>query len=217
MDRCKETFSRLACATGSTKPLDGTDLSSGLRTSSRQARWRRVIKKSTQQPNRSEQARRSMCGYSYCEATEAVQIRYEIVRRRSSLRTLPSISGNRPWRWFVHAAQNAGLTLFQGKFPLLLLGHLARTFQSGLRSDDVRPEDESQPSLRRIGAPTPAPWLITTTSGLGLALNQKRWACLVAVGDPAGHLRIQAVAVRQHAFPPKDPSTPTCWQALLRP
>src|SRR5580658_2572640 len=58
-------------------------------------------------------------GYSYCEATEAFQISYEIPPAKLSPGTYRNLSGNQALAiGFVTAAQKAGLTLFQGSYPI---------------------------------------------------------------------------------------------------
>src|SRR5216684_1738567 len=58
-------------------------------------------------------------GYSYCEATEAFQVSYEIPPAQLTPGLYRSMSGNQALALgFVTAAQKAGLTLFQGSYPI---------------------------------------------------------------------------------------------------
>ena len=58
-------------------------------------------------------------GYSYCEATEAFQVSYEIPPAQLAPGLYRSMSGNQALALgFVTAAQKAGLTLFQGSYPI---------------------------------------------------------------------------------------------------
>src|SRR3974377_2529170 len=58
-------------------------------------------------------------GYSYCEATEAFQISYEIPPAQLSPGVYRSLSGNQALALgFVTAAQKAGLKLFLGSYPI---------------------------------------------------------------------------------------------------
>jgi len=69
-------------------------------------------------------------GYSYCEATEAFQISYEIPPAQLTPGLYRSMSGNQALALgFVTASQKSGLTLFQGKLPDHSgFGHPSRSF-----------------------------------------------------------------------------------------
>ena len=58
-------------------------------------------------------------GYTYCEATEAFQITYEIPPAKLSPGVYRNISGNSALAMgFVAASQKSGLPLFQGSYPI---------------------------------------------------------------------------------------------------
>ena len=57
-------------------------------------------------------------GYSYCEATEAFQVSYEIPPAKLAPGIYRNLSGNQALAMgFVVAAQQAGLPLFLGSYP----------------------------------------------------------------------------------------------------
>ena len=58
-------------------------------------------------------------GYSYCEATEAFQISYEIPPAKLAPGVYRNISGNTALAMgFVAASQKAGMPLFLGSYPI---------------------------------------------------------------------------------------------------
>ena len=58
-------------------------------------------------------------GYSYCEATEAFQISYEIPPAKLEPGLYRNMSGNQALALgFVAASQKSGLRLFQGSYPI---------------------------------------------------------------------------------------------------
>jgi 2-oxoglutarate ferredoxin oxidoreductase subunit alpha len=58
-------------------------------------------------------------GYSYCEATEAFQISYEIPPAKLAPGVYRNISGNTALAMgFVAASQKAGIPLFLGSYPI---------------------------------------------------------------------------------------------------
>src|SRR6267143_1706248 len=96
-------------------------------------------------------------GYSYCEATEAFQISYEIPPAQLTPGLYRSMSGNQALALgFVTASQKSGLTLFQGSYPI----------------------------TPAIGAAYGGALAITTTSGPGMALKTEAMGLAVAVEIP---------------------------------
>ncbi len=58
-------------------------------------------------------------GFAYCDATQAFQVRYEVPPAKLAPGTYRNLSGNTALALgFVAAAQQAGLTLFQGCYPI---------------------------------------------------------------------------------------------------
>ena len=102
------------------QPLDGQHASLDRGRNSRTSR-------SSSQANRLAM----QAGYSYCEATEAFQISYEIPPAKLAPGIYRNISGNTALAMgFVAASQKAGLPLFLGSYPITPASDiLARTFR----------------------------------------------------------------------------------------
>jgi len=113
-------------------------------------------------------------GYSYCEATEAFQISYEIPPAQLSPGLYRNLSGNQALALgFVTAAQKAGLTLFLGSYPITpasdILHELSQYKEFGVLT--FQAEDEIAAVTSAIGASYAGSLAITTTSGPGMALK----------------------------------------------
>ena len=126
-------------------------------------------------------------GYSYCEATEAFQISYEIPPAHLSPGVYRSISGNQALALgFVTAAEKAGLTLFQGSYPITpasdILHELSHYKDFGVIT--FQAEDEIAAITSAIGAAYAGALAITTTSGPGMALKTEAMGLAVAVEIP---------------------------------
>jgi len=126
-------------------------------------------------------------GYSYCEATEAFQISYEVPPAHLSPGLYRSISGNQALALgFVTAAEKAGLTLFQGSYPITpaseILQELSQYKDSGVIT--FQAEDEIAAITSAIGAAYAGALAITTTSGPGMALKTEAMGLAVAVEIP---------------------------------
>ncbi|HKM91493.1 MAG TPA: 2-oxoacid:acceptor oxidoreductase subunit alpha [Candidatus Acidoferrales bacterium] len=126
-------------------------------------------------------------GYSYCEATEAFQISYEVPPAHLSPGLYRSISGNQALALgFVAAAQKAGLTLFQGSYPITpaseILQELSQYKDFGVIT--FQAEDEIAAITSAIGAAYAGALAITTTSGPGMALKTEAMGLAVAVEIP---------------------------------
>jgi len=126
-------------------------------------------------------------GYSYCEATEAFQISYEVPPAHLSPGLYRSISGNQALALgFVAAAQRAGLTLFQGSYPITpaseILQELSQYKDFGVLT--FQAEDEIAAITSAIGAAYAGALAITTTSGPGMALKTEAMGLAVAVEIP---------------------------------
>jgi 2-oxoglutarate ferredoxin oxidoreductase subunit alpha len=126
-------------------------------------------------------------GYSYCEATEAFQISYEIPPAQLVPGTYRSISGNQALALgFVAAAQKSGLTLFQGSYPITpasdILHELSQYKDFGVIT--FQAEDEIAAVTSAIGAAYAGALAITTTSGPGMSLKTEAMGLAVAVEVP---------------------------------
>jgi len=126
-------------------------------------------------------------GYSYCEATEAFQTSYEIPPAQLTPGLYRSLSGNQALALgFVTAAQKAGLTLFQGSYPITpasdILHELSQYKDFGVMT--FQAEDEIAAITSSIGAAYAGALAITTTSGPGMALKTEAMGLAVAVEIP---------------------------------
>jgi len=126
-------------------------------------------------------------GYSYCEATEAFQTSYEIPPAQLTPGLYRSLSGNQALALgFVTAAQKAGLTLFQGSYPITpasdILHELSQYKDFGVMT--FQAEDEIAAVTSAIGAAYAGALAITTTSGPGMALKTEAMGLAVAVEIP---------------------------------
>jgi 2-oxoglutarate/2-oxoacid ferredoxin oxidoreductase subunit alpha len=126
-------------------------------------------------------------GYSYCEATEAFQISYEIPPAQLTPGLYRSMSGNQALALgFVTAAQKSGLTLFQGSYPITpasdILHELSQYKDFGVIT--FQAEDEIAAITSSIGAAYAGALAITTTSGPGMALKTEAMGLAVAVEIP---------------------------------
>jgi len=126
-------------------------------------------------------------GYSYCEATEAFQISYEIPPAHLTPGLYRSLSGNQALALgFVTAARKSGLTLFQGSYPITpasdILHELSQYKDFGVMT--FQAEDEIAAITSSIGAAYAGALAITTTSGPGMALKTEAMGLAVAVEIP---------------------------------
>ncbi len=126
-------------------------------------------------------------GYSFCEATEAFQISYEIPPARLSPGVYRNISGNAALALgFVAASQQAGIPLFLGSYPITpasdILHELSMYKDFGVTT--FQAEDEIAAVSSAIGASYTGALAITTTSGPGMALKTEAIGLAVAVELP---------------------------------
>ncbi|HXY79425.1 MAG TPA: 2-oxoacid:acceptor oxidoreductase family protein, partial [Candidatus Bathyarchaeia archaeon] len=126
-------------------------------------------------------------GYSYCEATEAFQITYEIPPAKLAPGTYRSISGNSALAMgFVAASQKSGLPLFLGSYPITpasdILHELSTYKNFGVIT--FQAEDEIAAVTSAIGAAYGGALGITTTSGPGMSLKTEALGLAVAVELP---------------------------------
>src|SRR6201982_2542985 len=126
-------------------------------------------------------------GYSYCEATEAFQISYEIPPAKLAPGLYRNISGNTALALgFVAASQKAGISLFLGSYPITpasdILHELSQYKDFGVIT--FQAEDEIAAITSAIGAAYAGALAITTTSGPGMALKTEAMGLAVAVEIP---------------------------------
>ncbi|MFZ0739474.1 MAG: 2-oxoacid:acceptor oxidoreductase subunit alpha [Candidatus Acidiferrales bacterium] len=174
MDRCKNFFALGMCYWLYNRPMDAT------------YRW--LDDKFKKTPLLAEANKRAMkAGYSYCEATEAFQVSYEIPPAKLSPGVYRNLSGNQALALgLVTAAQKAGLTLFQGSYPITpasdILHELSMYKNYGVMT--FQAEDEIAAITSAIGASFAGALAITTTSGPGMALKTEALGLAVAVELP---------------------------------
>src|ERR1700740_2942008 len=123
-------------------------------------------------------------GYSYCEATEAFQISYEIPPAQLAPGFYRNLSGNQALALgFVTASQKSGLRLFQGSYPITpasdILHELSQYKDFGVTT--FQAEDEIAAVTSAIGAAYGGALAITTTSGPGVALKMEAIGLAIAV------------------------------------
>jgi 2-oxoglutarate ferredoxin oxidoreductase subunit alpha len=126
-------------------------------------------------------------GYSYCEATEAFQISYEIPPAKLTPGIYRNISGNAALAMgFVAASDKAGIPLFLGSYPITpasdILHELSQYKDFGVIT--FQAEDEIAAITSAIGAAYTGALGITTTSGPGMALKTEALGLAVAVELP---------------------------------
>src|SRR5579863_3211005 len=161
VDRCKNFFALGMCYWLYNRSLD-TSL-----------RW--IEDKFKSKPALVQANRTAMqAGYSYCEATEAFQINYEIPPAKLAPGMYRNISGNTALALgFVAASQKAGIPLFQGSYPITpasdILHELSQYKDFGVIT--FQAEDEIAAITSAIGAAYAGSLGITTTSGPGMALK----------------------------------------------
>ena len=161
MDRCKNFFALGMCYWLYNRSMDPT------------FRW--IDDKFKKKPLVVEANKLALkAGYSYCEATEAFQVSYEIPPAQLSPGVYRSLSGNQALALgFVTAAQKAGLKLFLGSYPITpasdILHELSSYKDFGVLT--FQAEDEIAAITSAIGASYAGALSITTTSGPGMALK----------------------------------------------
>jgi 2-oxoglutarate/2-oxoacid ferredoxin oxidoreductase subunit alpha len=161
MDRCKNFFALGMCYWLYNRSMDST------------LRW--IHDKFKDKAQLVEANRLALqAGYSYCEATEAFQISYEIPPAKLSPGVYRNISGNSALALgFVAASQKSGLPLFLGSYPITpasdILHELSQYKDFGVVT--FQAEDEIAGITSAIGAAYAGSLAITTTSGPGMALK----------------------------------------------
>src|SRR6202790_899353 len=174
MNRCKNFFALGMSYWLYNRPMDNT------------YRW--LDDKFKNKPLLAEANKRAMkAGYSYCEATEAFQVSYEIPPAKLAPGVYRNLSGNQALAMgFVVAARQAGLQLFLGSYPITpasdILHELAGYKNFGVLT--FQAEDEIGAITSAIGAAYSGALALTTTSGPGMALKTEAMGLAVAVELP---------------------------------
>src|SRR6202163_1637311 len=181
MDRCKNFFALGMCYWLYNRSMDST------------VRW--IEDKFKGKPLLTEANKLAMnAGYSYCEATEAFQISYEIPRAQLSPGLYRNLSGNQALALgLVTASQKSGLRLFQGSYPITpasdILHELSQYKDFGVMT--FQAEDEIAAITSAIGASYAGALAITTTSGPGMSLKTEALGLAVAIELPLVICNIQ--------------------------
>jgi 2-oxoglutarate/2-oxoacid ferredoxin oxidoreductase subunit alpha len=174
VDRCKNFFALGMCYWLYNRSMDNT------------LRW--IEDKFKSKPALVTANRTAMqAGYSYCEATEAFQISYEIPPAKLAPGVYRNISGNTALAMgFVAASQKSGLPLFLGSYPITpasdILHELSTYKDFGVIT--FQAEDEIAAITSAIGAAYAGALGLTTTSGPGMALKTEALGLAVAVELP---------------------------------
>jgi 2-oxoglutarate/2-oxoacid ferredoxin oxidoreductase subunit alpha len=174
VSRCKNFFALGMCYWLYNRSMDST------------VRW--IEEKFSKKPLLVEANKLAMkAGYSYCEATEAFQISYEIPPAQLEPGLYRNISGNQALALgFITASQKSGLKLFQGSYPITpasdILHELSQYKDFGVIT--FQAEDEIAAITSAIGAAYAGALAITTTSGPGMALKTEAMGLAIAVEIP---------------------------------
>src|ERR1700723_4689588 len=174
ISRCKNFFALGMCYWLYNRSMDST------------VRW--IDEKFKNKPLLVEANKLAMkAGYSYCEATEAFQISYEIPPAQLAPGVYRNLSGNQALALgFITASQKSGLRLFQGSYPITpasdILHELSQYKDFGVIT--FQAEDEIAAVTSAIGASYAGALAITTTSGPGMALKTEALGLAVAVEIP---------------------------------
>src|ERR1700732_2279966 len=174
VDRCKNFFALGMCYWLYNRPMDST------------TRW--LEDKFKKNPVLVQANKLAMqAGYSYCEATEAFQVSYEIPPAKLAPRLYRNISGNTALAiGFVATSQKAGIPLFLGSSPITpasdILHELSMYKDFGVIT--FQAEDEIAAITSAIGAAYAGCIGLTTTSGPGMALKTEALGLAVAVELP---------------------------------
>ena len=174
MDRCKNFFALGMCYWLYNRPMDST------------LRW--IEDKFGKKPQLAQANRLALqAGYSYCEATEAFQVSYEIPPAKLTPGVYRNISGNTALAMgFVAASQKANIPLFLGSYPITpasdILHELSMYKDFGVIT--FQAEDEIAAVTSAIGAAYTGALGITTTSGPGMALKTEAIGLAIAVELP---------------------------------
>jgi 2-oxoglutarate/2-oxoacid ferredoxin oxidoreductase subunit alpha len=174
MDRCKNFFALGMCYWLYNRPMDNT------------YKW--LDDKFKNKPVLAEANKIAMkAGYAYCDATEAFQVRYEVPPAKLEPGLYRNISGNTALALgFIAAAQQGGLPLFQGSYPITpasdILHELSMYKEFGVVT--FQAEDEIAAITSVIGAAYGGALGVTTTSGPGMALKTEAMGLAIATELP---------------------------------
>jgi len=181
MDRCKNFFALGMCYWLFNRSLEATE------------RW--LDEKFRAKPILAEANKLALkAGFAYCDATQAFQVRYEVPPAKLAPGTYRNLSGNTALALgFVAAARQAGLSLFQGSYPITPASDILHDL-SVLKEFEVvtfQAEDEIAAVTAAIGAAYAGSLAITTTSGPGMALKGEALGLATMVELPLVVVNVQ--------------------------
>lgn len=115
-------------------------------------------------------------GFNFAETIEAIGVRYQVKAAPIEKGRYRQINGNTAVAWgFIHAAQNAGLELYLGSYPITpasdILHELSKHKNFGVKT--FQAEDEIAAVCSSVGAAFGGALAITTSSGPGIALKSE--------------------------------------------
>jgi len=115
-------------------------------------------------------------GFNFAETIEAIGHRYQIKAAPIAKGKYRQINGNTAVSWgFIHAAENAGLELYLGSYPITpasdILHELSKHKNFGVKT--FQAEDEMGAICSSVGASFGGALAITTSSGPGIALKSE--------------------------------------------
>lgn len=115
-------------------------------------------------------------GFNFAETIEAIGDRYQVKPAAIEQGTYRQINGNTALSWgFMAAAENAGLELFLGSYPITpasdILHELSKHKNFGVKT--FQAEDEIAAVCSAIGASFGGALAMTTSSGPGIALKSE--------------------------------------------
>src|SRR5438034_3584334 len=174
MDRCKNFFALGMCYWLYNRPMDHT------------YKW--LDEKFGSKPVLAEANKLAMkAGYAYSDATEAVQVSYDVPPAKLAPGVYRNISGNSALALgFVAAARKAAIPLFQGSYPITpgsdIPHALSMYTEFGVMT--FQAQDEIAARTSAIGAAYGGALAITTTSGPGMALKMEAIGLAIAVELP---------------------------------
>ncbi len=181
MNRCKNFFALGMCYWLYNRSMGST------------YRW--LDNKFKTKPLLAEANKRAMkAGYSYCEATEAFQVSYEIPPAKLAPGLYRNLSGNQALAMgFVAAANRSGLPLFLGSYPITPASDILHelSIYKNFNVLTFQAEDEIAAITAAIGASYSGALAITATSGPGMALKTEALGLAVAVELPLVICNIQ--------------------------
>lgn len=115
-------------------------------------------------------------GWTYCDVTEAFQVRYEVEPAKLEPGLYRNVNGNQALAWgLVAGGRLSGLPVFLGSYPITPASDLLHTL-AGMRRYGVttfQAEDEIAAVCAAIGAAFGGALGVTSTSGPGLALKME--------------------------------------------